>query len=153
MKYTINNLIELKRFATVLAEQIQPGDVYSLIGDLGAGKTTLVQKIGEAMGLNDYITSPSFSIVNIYGNESNIYHLDLYRLNDPSELESLDFESYFYPEGVSFIEWASKGGDYLPDDMIEIEIEQNANQRQITIRGKDSRADELREALDENFSN
>lgn len=133
MKYEINNLEELNNFAKDFAEQINYGDVYSLIGDLGAGKTTLVQMLGKHMGVDDYITSPTYSIVNVYKGERDIFHLDLYRLEDPSELEAFDYETYFYPEGVCFIEWPSKGKGYLPENMKEIKITVQDNKRIIEI--------------------
>lgn len=150
--YKIDNLDELKRFASLLSYNIEEGDVFSLVGDLGAGKTTLVQMIGKYLGVDDYITSPTYSIVNVYDGDFEIYHLDLYRLEDPSELESLDYEEYFYPAGVSFIEWASKGGDYLPEDMIVLEIQINNESRIINFVSENQRTTDIKEALDEHFS-
>lgn len=150
--YKIDNLEELKRFASLLSYYIEEGDVFSLVGDLGAGKTTLVQMIGKYLGVDDYITSPTYSIVNVYDGDFEIYHLDLYRLEDPSELESLDYEEYFYPAGVSFIEWASKGGDYLPEDMIVLEIQINNESRIINFVSENQRTTDIKEALDEHFS-
>ncbi len=122
MNIIIRDLKEFEEFAKKFAGLIEFGDVFSLIGDLGAGKTTFVQFVGSQMGIDDYITSPTFSIVNIYEADQTIYHLDLYRLESPEELEQLDYESYFYPEGISFIEWAVKGEGYLPEDMIKLNI-------------------------------
>lgn len=150
--YKIDNLEELKRFASLLSYNIEEGDVFSLVGDLGAGKTTLVQMIGKYLGVDDYITSPTYSIVNVYDGDFEIYHLDLYRLEDPSELESLDYEEYFYPAGVSFIEWALKGGDYLPEDMIVLEIQINNESRIINFVSENQRTTDIKEALDEHFS-
>lgn len=150
--YKVDNLDELKRFASLLSYYIEEGDVFSLVGDLGAGKTTLVQMIGKYLGVDDYITSPTYSIVNVYDGDFEIYHLDLYRLEDPSELESLDYEEYFYPAGVSFIEWASKGGDYLPEDMIVLEIQINNESRIINFVSENQRTTDIKEALDEHFS-
>lgn len=149
--YKIDNLDELKRFASLLSYNIEEGDVFSLVGDLGAGKTTLVQMIGKYLGVDDYITSPTYSIVNVYDGDFEIYHLDLYRLEDPSELESLDYEEYFYPAGVSFIEWASKGGDFLPEDMIVLEIQINNESRIINFVSENQRTTDIKEALDEHF--
>ena len=139
MKIEVNNLEELEYLAKKIAENLQNGDVISLIGDLGAGKTTLVQFLAKELGVDDYVTSPTFSIVNIYDGEYQINHLDLYRLEDSSELEQIDYETYFYPDGITFIEWAKMGGDYLPDDMIEIEIMQIDDKRIIEIKGIDDR--------------
>ncbi len=145
MKILINNLEELEQFAKTLTKLIQKEDVISLVGNLGAGKTTLVQMIGNEMGIKDNILSPTFSIINIYNGRDIIYHLDLYRLEDPSELEALDYETYFYPDGITFIEWASQGQGYLPEDMIEIKIEQIGDKREIEILENSTRGKEISE--------
>lgn len=145
MKIKVKNLDELEKFSIKLAKKLQNGDVISLIGDLGAGKTTLVQFLAKELGIDDYVTSPTFSIVNIYDGDYQINHLDLYRLENPSELEQIDYETYFYPDGITFIEWAKMGGDYLPDDMIEIEITQIENERLIEIKGSSNRVSEIGE--------
>lgn len=153
MKIKITNLSELENFAKSLSKLLNEGDVVSLIGNLGAGKTTLVQMVGKELGVDDYITSPTFSIVNIYQGDRPIYHLDLYRLEDPDELLQIDYEDYFYPEGITFIEWAEMGGDYLPDQMIEINIIQDEDARHIELVENNYRAKEIGERLNENFSN
>ena len=145
MKILINNLEELEQFAKTLTKLIQKEDVISLVGNLGAGKTTLVQMIGNEMGIKDNILSPTFSIINIYNGRDIIYHLDLYRLEDPSELEALDYETYFYPDGITFIEWARQGQGYLPEDMIEIKIEQIGDKREIEILENSTRGKEISE--------
>lgn len=153
MKYIINNLEELNRFASILAKFVCEGDVFSLKGDLGAGKTTLVQMVGKELGIDDYITSPTFALVNIYQGDFTLYHLDLYRLNTPEELESLDFETYFYPDGVTFIEWAEMAGDYLPEELVEISMVQDGEARLIEISTDNQRGLELERFMYENFSN
>lgn len=152
MNYIINDLNKLNKFAEAFSKSIEKGDVFTLDGDLGAGKTTLVQKIGKFLGVEDYITSPTFSLVNIYDGKCQINHLDLYRLEDPDELLQIDFESYFYPEGISFIEWPDKGGDYIPDDRVDIKIRLEGENRVITIDDSE-RGKEIKEIIDENFSN
>lgn len=145
MKIKVRNLEELENFAKKLAKKLKNEDVVSLIGDLGAGKTTLVQFLAKELGVFDYVTSPTFAIVNIYDGDYQINHMDLYRLEDPSELEQIDYETYFYPDGITFIEWAKMGGDYLPDDMIEIEITQIDDERLIEIKGNSKRVSEIGE--------
>lgn len=152
MKFKIKNLEDLEKFAKILAENIKEEDVFSLVGDLGAGKTTLVQLIGKYLGIEDYITSPTFSLVNIYNGDFEVNHLDLYRLEDPDELLSIDFETYFYPQGVTFIEWAEKAGDYIPEDIIEIKINLKDEFRIIEFASNTSREKELEEIVNENFS-
>lgn len=151
MKYRINSLEELDKFAGFLAQNLEEGDVFSLVGDLGAGKTTLVQMVGKHLGIDDYITSPTFALVNIYDGAFRLYHLDLYRLERPEEIENLDFETYFYPEGISFIEWADKAQGYLPDDMIEIYIRQKDSYREIEISQDTQRARDIERKINEGF--
>lgn len=149
MNISIKNLKEFEDFAVKFAGLIEYGDVFSLVGDLGAGKTTFVQFVGRELGVKDYITSPTFALVNIYDGRETIYHLDLYRLEEPEELEQLDYESYFYPEGISFIEWAIKGEGYLPEDMIKINITiDQDNGRRIEIIEDNERAKEIIKELE-----
>lgn len=131
----IDNLEALEDFASKLAKVLKPGEVYTLTGDLGAGKTTLVQKISKALGISDVVTSPTFSIVNIYGDKQVINHLDLYRFEDELEVESFEYEDYFYPRGsTSFIEWPERAGVFLPRDVEEIVIlTTGENTREIRI--------------------
>ena len=153
MKYIIEDLNKMEDFAAKLAKSLKSGDVISLIGDLGAGKTTLTQYVLKHLGVEENVTSPTFALVNIYrapGDGLNIYHLDMYRIEDPEEIEQIDFESYFYPEGISFIEWAEKVEGYLPDDMIEIRIDYEDKGRSIVIEENTGRAKEIIEDIDEN---
>lgn len=140
---------KMKEFAIKLAQNLKEGDVVRLDGDLGAGKTTLVTFIADYFNIKN-VTSPTFSIVNIYNGDMDIYHLDLYRFEDEVEILDIDFENYFYPEdAITFIEWAEKSESYLPNDMINIKIEKLADKRKVTI-GNDNR----REAeINESFSN
>lgn len=152
MKIRIKNLEKLEKFAKKLAPLLEAGDLVTLEGDLGAGKTSLVQNLAKYLGVDDYVTSPTFAIINIYFGDLEINHLDLYRLEDPDELLQLDYEEYFYPRGITFIEWPSMGGDYIPDDKIEFEISLEEQDRIIEIKETSQRAREISEALNENFS-
>ncbi len=144
----INNLEELKEFAKKLAPLLKTGDVINLIGDMGAGKTTLVNEIASFYGIYD-TSSPTFAIVNIYEGDLEIYHLDLYRFEDPDELLDIDFETYFYPEeAITFLEWAENGEGYLPDEMIDIKIGKISEKvRDIEILNTTERAREINELL------
>ncbi|MCI5839715.1 MAG: tRNA (adenosine(37)-N6)-threonylcarbamoyltransferase complex ATPase subunit type 1 TsaE [Peptoniphilaceae bacterium] len=120
----INNLEELDLYARKFSENIHPGDVINLIGDLGSGKTTFVQKIAKYLGVTSNVLSPSFSIVNIYDGKFRIYHLDLYRFESEEEIYDIDFETYLYPkEAVTFIEWSNRAESFMPDNMINVKIE------------------------------
>ncbi len=144
----IKNLNDLENFAKKIAPLFKEGDVINLIGDMGAGKTTLVNFIAKEFGIYDS-SSPTFAIVNIYEGRKTIYHLDLYRFTDPDELLDIDFETYFYPDGaITFLEWAENGEGYLPDGMINIKIDKiDTDTRQIQILDDSKRAGEINELL------
>ena len=146
----INNLNEMRDFAHKFASLLKDDDVINLIGDMGAGKTTLTNFIAEYFNIDDS-SSPTFSIVNIYEGDKTIYHLDLYRMEDPDELLEIDFETYFYPDNaITFIEWAENGGDFLPNGMINVEISKiDSNTRQIKILDDTKRG----QMINEYFSN
>ena len=101
-----------------LGEQIgkvlKANDIVALIGPLGAGKTTLIQGIAAGLAVKDYVTSPTFIIINEYQGRLPFYHFDLYRLNVLAEIEDLGIEEYFDRGGVCVIEWADKMGKELP---------------------------------------
>lgn len=108
-----------------LGESLTAGSVLLLTGDLGSGKTTLVQGLAQGMGIDDSIVSPTFTIINEYsGSRLPLYHLDLYRLN-PAEVDDLQLESYWLgletELGIVAIEWAERLS-HLPSDYIEIEL-------------------------------
>lgn len=143
----IDSLEKMKEFAIKLAQNLKEGDVVRLDGDLGAGKTTLVTFIADYFNIKN-VTSPTFSIVNIYNGDMDIYHLDLYRFEDEDEILDIDFENYFYPEdAITFIEWAEKSESYLPNDMINIKIEKLADKRKVTIGNDNKREAEINESF------
>lgn len=144
----IENLNDLEKFAYSLALLLKEGDVINLIGDMGAGKTTLVNSLARFFNIYDS-SSPTFAIVNIYDGDIRIYHLDLYRFESPDDLLDIDFETYFYPESaITFLEWAENGEGYLPDDMINIRIDKlGPSTREITILNDTERAKEINDLL------
>ena len=146
----IDNLDQMRDFANEFASLLKENDVINLIGDMGAGKTTLTNYIAKYFAI-DESSSPTFSIVNIYEGDKRIYHLDLYRLDDPDQLLDIDYETYFYPDdGITFIEWAQNGQGYLPKDMINVEISKlEDNKRSIKILADTKRG----QAINEHFSN
>ncbi|WP_455258051.1 tRNA (adenosine(37)-N6)-threonylcarbamoyltransferase complex ATPase subunit type 1 TsaE, partial [Peptoniphilus asaccharolyticus] len=96
-----------------------------LNGELGAGKTTLTKSIAKGMGIEDYITSPTFNIINEYYGDLNLYHFDTYRLENVEEVSYLGFDEYFYGEGVCVIEWADRIKSFLPEEYLEINIRED----------------------------
>jgi tRNA threonylcarbamoyladenosine biosynthesis protein TsaE len=119
-----------------IGRSLKPDDVVALNGELGAGKTTLIQGIAKGLGISDWVTSPTFTIINEFKGNLNLYHIDLYRLNSVAEAEDLAIEEYWTKGGVTAIEWAEKIKDILPDNLIEIDIRvKNENEREIDIKG------------------
>lgn len=136
----INSLKEMEDFAFDFSKKLKKGQVVNLIGEMGSGKTTFVSFVCKYFGISN-TSSPTFALVNIYNGEKQgedfpIYHLDLYRFESPDEILDIDFENYFYPEdAVTFLEWANKAESYLPDDMIEVNIEKiDENAREISVK-------------------
>jgi len=116
-----HSLQETLRLGGLIGELLEGQEVIGLEGELGTGKTTLVQAIGRAQGVTEPITSPTFTLVNVYsGRSGNIYHVDLYRLNNTREILQAGIESYFYGDGICLIEWAEKARGLLPPEHLHI---------------------------------
>jgi tRNA threonylcarbamoyladenosine biosynthesis protein TsaE len=118
----INNLEELEKLGIKLGSLLEKKDIICLNGDLGAGKTTFTQAIGKGLGVTEYITSPTFTIINEYEGRFPLYHFDIYRLFDEEELDLLGAQDYFYSEGVCVIEWANNAENILPKERLDIWI-------------------------------
>ena len=148
-KIILKGLEDTKEFGEKLGSLLKPGDIVCLMGDLGAGKTTLTKSIGIGLGVEDYITSPTFTLINEYKGRLNLYHFDVYRLEGIRDLDDLGFEEYFYSNGVSIIEWGDKIEDLLPEDRINISIDKGneLDERIINISGEGPRVKELVEEL------
>lgn len=123
-----------------IGENAQPGQIYTLNGDLGVGKTVFTQGVAKGLGIEDTVNSPTFTIVQIY-EEGRIplYHFDVYRIGDISEMDEIGYEDCFYGEGICLIEWAQLIEELLPEDAIAVTIEKNPDKgmdyRKITIEG------------------
>ncbi len=116
------NLQTMTDFAKLWGSKLISGDIICLDGDLGAGKTTMTQSIAEGMGILEYVTSPSYTIICEYSGQIPLYHMDVYRLGDEDELFELGFDEYIYGDGVCVIEWASKIENSIPKDAIRVHI-------------------------------
>ena len=132
---TSNSEEETKLCAKRLALQLKAGDIVLLQGDLGAGKTTFVKGLAEGLKVTPKkVNSPTFVIMNYYKGKLPVYHFDLYRLGKPQELESLDFDEYFYGEGVSLIEWPERLGEHKPKQYYLVELaHKGENKRAVCI--------------------
>ncbi len=130
-------------FAKRLGEQVLPGTVVLLSGDLGTGKTVFAQGFADGLGVDDIVNSPTFTIMNIYDNgRMPLYHFDVYRIADSSEMEELGYEEYFYGDGVTLVEWPEMIEDIIPEDAARIKIEKN------TEKGFDYRLITVKEGMD-----
>jgi len=120
----LSSLQHTKTLGAVLGQTVQPGDVITLAGGLGAGKTILTQAIGHGLGVDPriYITSPTFSLLHEYKGRIPLFHMDLYRLGSESEIESLGLPEYFYGEGVTVIEWPERLGGLMPEERLHIDL-------------------------------
>ena len=130
---------ETLKLGQSLGEQAKPGEVYTLIGDLGVGKTVLTQGIAEGLGIDEPICSPTFTIVQVYEEgRMPFYHFDVYRIGDIEEMDEIGYEDYFYGDGLTMIEWANLIEEILPKKRKEITIEKDLEKgfdyRKITIK-------------------
>jgi len=109
-----------------LGSEAKMGEVYTLNGDLGVGKTVFAQGFARGLGIEEPITSPTFTIVCVYEEgRLPLYHFDAYRIGDSSEMDEIGYDDYVYGDGVSLIEWAELIEDILPDSYISITIEKD----------------------------
>ena len=109
-----------------LGQEAKAGEVITLYADLGCGKTVLAQGIAKGLGIDEYVNSPTFTIVQIYeGGRLPLYHFDVYRIEDPEEMQEVGFDDYIFGQGVCMIEWAELIEDILPDHARRITIEKD----------------------------
>lgn len=123
--------------AKKLGETANKGDIFCLIGDLGVGKTVFSKGFAQGMEIDEHITSPTFTIVHEYEGELPLYHFDVYRISDASEMDEIGYEEYFYGAGVCLIEWADIIPEIIPLSAkyitIEKDLEKGFDYRRITI--------------------
>lgn len=122
MEIIVHSDEAMQQLGRLLAGVLEKGDTVYLLGELGAGKTTLVQGIAAGAGYEGRVTSPTFTLMNIYQATTDIYHFDFYRL-EGNELDDLGLEDYLEKEGISIIEWAEKGEKLLPEEALVIKIQ------------------------------
>ena len=119
--------------------EAQPGEVYTLVGDLGVGKTVFTQGIADGLGITEPVSSPTFTIVQVYEEgRMPFYHFDVYRIGDIEEMDEIGYEDYFYGEGLCMIEWANLIEEILPDKRYDVtikkDLEKGFDYRKITIK-------------------
>lgn len=139
MTVETNSAGETYELGRKIGNEALPGQVYTLVGDLGVGKTVFTQGMAEGLGITEAVSSPTFTIVQVY-EEGRLpfYHFDVYRIGDISEMDEVGFEDYVYGQGVSLIEWANLIEEILPEERTEITIEKDLEKgfdyRKITIK-------------------
>ena len=125
-----------------LGRRAAAGEVYALYGDLGAGKTAFAQGFAKGLGIDEAVTSPTFVICCAYeGGRLPLYHFDVYRIEEPEEMEEIGYEDYFFGDGVTLIEWADIISELIPEDAVRIEIykdlSKGADYRRINVEQGD----------------
>jgi tRNA threonylcarbamoyladenosine biosynthesis protein TsaE len=133
-KYVIhtNSVEETQQLGERISALLCGGDVITLSGDLGAGKTSFTQGIARGLGIKRVVNSPTFTIIKEYEGDLPLYHMDVYRLEEG--VEDLGFDEYFYGEGVTVVEWPQMISDFLPPERLEIVItREGEEQRAITL--------------------
>ena len=125
-----------------MGQKAVKGQVFALEGDLGAGKTVFAKGFAKGLGIDEPVTSPTFTIFNIYeSGRLPLYHFDVYRLEGPDELEETGYEEFFYGSGVTLVEWAGIVRDIMPPDTVRITIKREyidgSSVRKITVGGRD----------------
>ena len=123
-----------------IGENAIPGQVYTLVGDLGVGKTVFTQGVADGLAITEPISSPTFTIIQVYEEgRMPFYHFDVYRIGDIEEMEEIGYDDYFFGEGICLIEWANLIEEILPSNIIAITIEKDLEKgfdyRKITVEG------------------
>ncbi len=140
-QYETKSAEETMSFAEKLGSLLQKGDVLTLAGDLGAGKTTFTKGLAKGLGITRTVNSPTFTIIKEYSGRLPLYHMDVYRLEDSDE--DLGFEEYFSGDGVCVVEWAVFIEDYLPEERLELVISHKGDdEREIQLKPIGSRYEE-----------
>ena len=150
LKLNTHSPEQTQRLGSVLGKLAQKADVFLLVGELGTGKTCLVQGIASGLDVKEYAFSPSFVILREYHGRLPLYHIDFYRLDHIEEIADLGLEEYFYGDGVCVVEWADKGLQIVPRDNLFITlhyISASETKRSIYLKPQGERYQELTEQL------
>lgn len=128
MEYISNSYDDTQKIAADFSKELKSGDVICMYGDLGAGKTAFVQGLAKGLGIEEPITSPTFTIVNEYSGRLMLYHFDVYRIADSDEMFEIGYDEYIDGDGVCVIEWPQLISDILPENRYEITISKDYNE-------------------------
>lgn len=145
MQYTTDNEEQTRAIGKKVARHLRPGDILCLIGDLGAGKTTMVKGVAQGLRYNpDDVHSPTFVLMNIYEGRLPLYHFDLYRLETDVEMNLIGLEEFLYGQGVALVEWADRLGPLTPKEYLEITLaHKKDSKRAIKLKAVGKRYKEL----------
>ncbi len=137
MRIEIQSLDTIADAASEFIKQMKDATVFAFYGNMGAGKTTFIKAICKKLGVDDQINSPTFAIVNEYRSNSCelIYHFDFYRIKSESEAFDFGYEDYFYSGSVCFVEWPELIESLLPEDVVNVKIEEKENGKRIVEIG------------------
>lgn len=128
---------ETYEFGKRLGAEAKPGTVFCLSGDLGVGKTVFTKGFAAGLGVTDTVNSPTFTIVQEYKGRIPFYHFDVYRIEEPEEMEEIGYEDYFYGDGVCMIEWAELIKELLPEEAVKVcirkDLQKGTDYRLITV--------------------
>ena len=135
MKIVVNCVSELERAATFLLELISDQTIVCFYGEMGVGKTTFIKEICKKLGIEDVVSSPTFSIINEYltENDESVYHFDFYRIEKEEEVFDIGYEEYFYQGNLCLIEWPEKISSIIPENIMKVQITRSDEQRIIEI--------------------
>lgn len=123
MIYESNSAEETFELGRRIGKEAKPGMIYCLDGDLGTGKTVLTKGIAAGLGITEPVVSPTFTIVQLYEEgRLPLYHFDVYRIDDPDEMEEIGYRDMFYGDGVTIIEWSELIAELIPKDAIRVKI-------------------------------
>ena len=122
MEYVSNSCEQTEKIAYDFSKQLKSGDVVCMYGDMGVGKTAFVHGLAKGLGINEPITSPTFTIVNEYYGKFTLYHFDVYRIDDPDEMYEIGYDEYIDGDGICVIEWPQLIDDILPQKRYNVSI-------------------------------
>ena len=128
MKRTVESYSpgETRALSKKLGESAEAGQIYTLDGDLGTGKTVFAKGFAEGLGITEIVNSPTFTIVQSYeGGRLAMHHFDVYRIADPEEMDEIGYEEYFFGDGVCLVEWADQIAGLIPEDAVRVRIEKD----------------------------
>jgi tRNA threonylcarbamoyladenosine biosynthesis protein TsaE len=156
MRMLSNSPEQTRKLGEKLGRLLDSGSVVALIGELGAGKTVFAQGLARGLGVgpDEYVSSPSFTLVNRYSGRVPVFHVDTFRLGSEAEMVALGYEDYFDPNGVTVVEWADKVRGLLPEKCLVVEfrlVDPNTREIQIRLVGRwpDRTASEIADAVNQ----